>query len=205
LKFILCSYQFVSVVHRRIIERAFGVPVFNFYGSTETGHLLMETRPGEMKASVATVFCEVIEPDARGVGDLVVTTLTNEYMPLVRYRIGDLVERRVQPYATVYRVHGRMRDALRSGEGRRVTTLDVDECFAGVSGVAHYQLRQERDGNCRLKYIPEEDGPAADALADVSERLRALLQTPEEIVAERTDRLPPLPSGKFRLTQPAEL
>ena len=41
LRFILGSYEFVSVVHRRIMERVFGVPVLNLYGSTETGHLLM--------------------------------------------------------------------------------------------------------------------------------------------------------------------
>ncbi len=38
LRFILCSYEFVSVRHRRILHRVFGVPVFNLYGSTETGH-----------------------------------------------------------------------------------------------------------------------------------------------------------------------
>ena len=46
LRFVLCSYEFVSVVHRRILERVFGVPVFNLYGSTETGHLLMENERG---------------------------------------------------------------------------------------------------------------------------------------------------------------
>ena len=50
LRFILASYEFVSVVHRRILERAFGVPVFNLYGSTETGHLLMENERGETSA-----------------------------------------------------------------------------------------------------------------------------------------------------------
>ena len=48
-QFVLCSYEFVSVVHRRILERVFGVPVFNLYGSTETGHLLMENEGGEMR------------------------------------------------------------------------------------------------------------------------------------------------------------
>ncbi|MDR3378454.1 MAG: hypothetical protein P4M10_07195, partial [Verrucomicrobiae bacterium] len=90
LKFILCSYEFVSVVHRRILERVFGVPVFNFYGSTETGHLLMENERGEMKASFEDIGYEIVEADARGVGSLVVTTLTNDIMPLVRYRLGDL-------------------------------------------------------------------------------------------------------------------
>ncbi len=35
LEFVLCSYEFVSVVHRRILERVFDIPVFNLYGSTD--------------------------------------------------------------------------------------------------------------------------------------------------------------------------
>ena len=93
LKFILCSYEFVSVVHRRILQRVFGVPVFNLYGSTETGHLLMENEHGEMKPSLDTALLELVDADSRGVGDLIVTTLSNDYMPLLRYRIGDLAER----------------------------------------------------------------------------------------------------------------
>ncbi len=60
LKFILASYEFVSAVHRRILERVFGVPVFNLYGSTETGHLLMENERGEMKPSYDTAFLEIV-------------------------------------------------------------------------------------------------------------------------------------------------
>ena len=112
LKFILCSYEFVSVVHRKILARVFGVPVFNLYGSTETGHLLMENERGEMKPSCDTAFLEIVNADARGVGELVVTTLTNDYMPLLRYRIGDLVEQHVEPYGNHFTVHGRARDAL---------------------------------------------------------------------------------------------
>src|ERR1017187_2928636 len=56
LKFILCSYEFVSVVHRRILERVFGVPVFHLYGSTETGHLLMETGRGGVKPGYDAAF-----------------------------------------------------------------------------------------------------------------------------------------------------
>src|SRR5580692_8394114 len=115
LKFILCSYEFVSVVHRKILARVFGVPVFNLYGSTETGHLLMENTDGAMKPVYETAFLEIVDPDDQGVGDLAVTTLTNNYMPLLRYRIGDLVERRAMPYATSYIVHGRARDAIRDG------------------------------------------------------------------------------------------
>jgi phenylacetate-CoA ligase len=199
-KFILCSYEFVSVVHREILTRVFGVPVFNLYGATETGHLLMENEVGEMKACLENVFYEIIEPDERNVGDLVVTTLTNEIMPLVRYRVGDLVECGEAPYTTNYWVHGRARDTLLRRDGQRVTTLEVDRCFAGTRGIAHYQLRQTETGDCDLRLIPEREVPSATELKGVTAQLADLLQLKNEITVAAVDKLPPLPSGKFRLT-----
>jgi phenylacetate-CoA ligase len=201
LKFILCSYEFVSVVHRRILQRVFGVPVFDLYGSTETGHLLMENECGEMKPSLETAFLENVESDERGIGHLVVTTLTNDYMPLVRYRIGDLVERQEQPYGTNYFVHGRSRDALYRRDGRRVTTLEVDQCFAGVGGILHYLLQQSVDGGCRLQFVSDGSGPGAEELKNTRSQLEDLLQSANPIVAESVKMLPPTLSGKFRLTQ----
>ena len=107
LRFVLASYEFVSVVHRRILARVFGVPVFNLYGSTETGHLLMENGQSEMKPSYDTAFLELVNADEQQVGELVVTTLSNDYMPLLRYRIGDLAQRQERSYGTDYVVHGR--------------------------------------------------------------------------------------------------
>ena len=199
-KFILCSYEFVSVVHRRILQRVFGVPVFNLYGSTETGHLLMENESGEMKPACDAVHYEVIAPDERGVGDMVVTTLTNDIMPLLRYRVGDLVELCDQPDGTTYLVHGRARDALQRPDGRRVTTLEVDRCFAELAGVAHYQLRQAGDGQFGLQWIADGTGPTPAELAELRARLEELLQPAAPIRLEPVPLLPPTPSGKFRLT-----
>jgi len=199
-KFILCSYEFVSVAHRKILRRVFGVPVFNLYGSTETGHLLMENERGEMRPSLENVYCEIVEPDGRGVGSLVVTTLTNEIMPLVRYRIGDLAERRERPYATDYLVHGRQRDRLLRRDGQPVTTLEADRCFAEADGILHYQLRQTETGECELQYIPDREPPDAQTLRRLTAQLRDLLQLKNPIASAPVKLLPPLPSGKFRLT-----
>jgi phenylacetate-CoA ligase len=133
----------------------------------------------------------------------VVTTLTNDFMPLLRYRIGDLVERCEHPYATTYPVHGRVGDTLLRRDGRRVTTHDVDECFSGVGGIAHYQLRQNAAGDCRLQYVPDGDGPVAEELHRVTAQLEHLLQLSKHPVAELVTMLPPTPSGKFRLTRRA--
>jgi phenylacetate-CoA ligase len=205
LKFILSSYEFESVVHRRILQRVFKIPVYNLYGSTEAGHLLLEKEPNVMKALLANVYLEIIESDENGIGQLLVTTLTNDLMPLVRYRTGDLAQRFLQPYGTHYLVHGRARDALQRPTGQRVTTWQVDQCFAGIPGFAHYSLKQSENGACHLQYIPDGPGPDAAALNQVTDQLRRLIQlnstqTPA-ITTEPVQLLPPLPSGKFRLTQ----
>jgi phenylacetate-CoA ligase len=203
LKFILCSYEFVSVAHRRILQRVFGVPVFNLYGSTETGHLLMETERGEMRASLETAFLEVLNTDARGVGELAVTTLTNDFMPLIRYRIGDLVERHQRPYHTSYLVHGRQADAFNTPQRARVTTWEIDQCFADMPGIAHYQLCQRAEGDWLLRFVPDAAPPGAAEIDELRHRLRALLGLGGGPVVQQTDLLMPESSGKFRLGYPA--
>ena len=195
LRFILTSYEYTSFVHRRIMERVFGVPVINLYGSSETGHLLIDHPDGGMIASPETAQLELADLDARGIGQLLVTTLTNEYLPLIRYEIGDHAERLGDRWI----VHGRLRDTLRDAAGRLVTTRMVDGCFRDIAGVAHYQVRQRRDGSTQLSLLPE--SPTIDLSAHhrvLAERLTALLGARAEVT--KTDLIAPEDSGKFRLT-----
>lgn len=201
LKFILASYEFVSVNHRRVLERVFGVPVFNLYGSTETGHLMMEDESGLMRPSLETAFLELLEPESAEPTELVVTTLSNPIMPLIRYRIGDLVERRPHPIGTRYIVHGRAADACRTPSGRRVTVWQVDQCFAPIPGIAHYQLI-ERPGAWLLRFVPDSQGPADAGLRDLGAPLGELLELEQPIEFKPADMLLPEKSGKFRLIYP---
>ena len=201
LKFIISSYEFTSVIHRRILKRVFQVPFFNLYGSTETGHLLMENVAGEMKPALDNAFLEMAGLDDQGIGALVVTTLTNDFMPLLRYRIGDLAQKFTSPYGTHYLVHGRARDTLRGRDGRRVTTWQLDQCLAGIEGVAHYEVRQEVDGSATFRFVPEPVGPSDENLASAVGRVEALLGF--AVKAGPMPTLVPAASGKFRLTAPA--
>jgi phenylacetate-CoA ligase len=192
LRFILTSYEYASVVHRDIMERVFGVPVINLYGSSETGHLLVE-HGDAMRPSPETAILE--STAAEGVGELLVTTLTNPYLPLLRYEIGDFVER----VGEGYRVHGRKRDALRGADGRLLTTRMIDQAFVGLTGVAHYQLRQRADGSAHLFLMPQTEGdPLSSAQAKLTVELGRLLGT--AVTAESVTLIAPEDSGKFRLT-----
>ena len=192
LQFILTSYEYTSVVHRAIMERVFGVPVINLYGSSETGHLLVE-HDDVMLASPETAHLESTSAD--GLGELLVTTLTNPYLPLLRYEIGDFVE--LTPGG--YRVHGRKRDALRGADGKILTTRMIDQAFTEIGGIAHYQLRQKADGTAHLFLLPEAEGDSlTSAQAKLTTGLSHLLGT--TVTAESVSLIAPEDSGKFRLT-----
>jgi phenylacetate-CoA ligase len=202
LRFIFTSYEFTSVLHKQVLARVFGVPVYNLYGSTETGHLLMEDGAGRMVPSERIAHLEVINQDERGVGELVVSTLTNDYMPLLNYRIGDLVERESGADGCTYVLHGRTVDALKGPGGRRITARDVDQCFAGCEGLVHYRLQESTPGNFLLSYIPERKGPPHGALDSVVRQLEQLLKPSTRISIASVAFLLPESSGKFVLNYP---
>lgn len=202
LAFIVCSYEYVSVVHRSILQRVFGVPVFDLYGSTETGHLLMEYAAGQLRPSLQTALLELINTDELGIAELVVTTLSNDVMPLIRYRIGDLVQKLELPFGSRYILHGRVADAFCTTRNQRVTTRQVDQCFVGVSGIAHYQLQERRAGPWMLRYVPDGSGPTAECLSGLRARLSLVLQLKNKVTIKRTDLLLAGGSGKFRLGYP---
>jgi len=202
LQFIFTSYEYTSVLHQQVLKRAFGVPVYNLYGSTETGHLLMENAEGRMVPSEKMANLDVINPDERGVGELVVSTLTNDYMPLLNYRIGDLVERKRGADGFSYVLHGRAGDALSAPDGRRLTARDVDQCFAGSEGILHYRLHETVPGNFLLSYIAERAGPTAKTLAAVVQKLEHLIKPTAPLRTALVRYLLPEGSGKFVLNYP---
>jgi len=202
LKFIFTSYEYTSVLHKQLLERALGVPVYNLYGSTETGHLLMENAAGHMVPSEEIAYLDVINEDERGVGELVVSTLTNDYMPLLNYRIGDLVERKLGLDGFTYLVHGRTADSWKGLDGRRITVRDVDQCFVGCDGILHYRLHESTPGNFLLSYILDRSGPTPAALDAVVQKLEQLIKPRAKIKIAPTKFLLPEGSGKFVLSYP---
>jgi phenylacetate-CoA ligase len=157
-----------------------------------------------MRPSPETAFLEVLDSDERGVGELAVTTLTNDFMPLIRYRIGDLVERHEHPYHTSYLVHGRLADAFATPSGARVTTWEVDQCLADVAGIAHYQLCERAGDDWLLRFVPDITAPGPAAIAELQRRLKRLLGLGSGPVIQETDLVMPESSGKFRLGYPAK-
>jgi phenylacetate-CoA ligase len=130
----LVNGEMLSAGKRRFLERIYGARTFEDYGSTETTSLAGECAEGLLHCWEESYFYEVLCTDgacrAEGTGELVVTALRREGMPLIRYRVGDQVELRAvackcgQSGRTV-RVQGRVSDIVET-QGRRFFPIEVE-------------------------------------------------------------------------------
>ncbi|HOX03799.1 MAG TPA: hypothetical protein P5555_16075 [Candidatus Paceibacterota bacterium] len=205
LRFVVSSYGFLSLCHRRLLASAFEIPVYNLYGATETGHLLMEDEQGALRPSPSTAWLEILHPDSDGIGDLVVTTLWNPSMPLIRYSIGDLVSCQSGIGGESYRVHGRARDALATAAGRRITVAHIDAQVSLAEGVIHYQLNQLGPDRFHLRWIPDDRADIPSTEQALRRHLSPLLENPRQLQIESIEAILGEPSGKFRLAARRDL
>ena len=92
---VFTSAEMLFLFQRLAIEKAFGCPVFDYYGSREVGALAAECEEhAGYHISAENVVLECVEngqqvaDGERGV--VLVTNLRNHGMPLIRYAIGDV-------------------------------------------------------------------------------------------------------------------
>ena len=81
---------------RRRVEDTFGAQVFSYYGSSETSALGIECaeHSGIHLFGSRTLFEIQREPSNPDRGELIVTTLAQSALPLLRYRLGDIARLR---------------------------------------------------------------------------------------------------------------
>ncbi|MFA5638003.1 MAG: DVU_1553 family AMP-dependent CoA ligase [Anaerovoracaceae bacterium] len=100
---VLLSADYVSLHTVTSIKNIWGSKVFEHYGMTETGYgCAMSCRDSQIDPPVGyhlrenDIFIEIIHPQTKKIlpdgqwGEIVMTTLTREGMPFLRYRTGDI-------------------------------------------------------------------------------------------------------------------
>jgi len=110
---------------RRTLAGAFQAPVFDVYGMREVGTIAAECVRGSYHIEAERLLVEVVDGDGNAVpdgepGELVVTNLVTEAMPLVRYRTGDVGALATEPCDC-----GRPQPVLRLVEGRELPGIEL--------------------------------------------------------------------------------
>jgi phenylacetate-CoA ligase len=208
---VLSSFESCSALHRRAIADAFECPVFDVYGATEHGAIVLQCDHGSYHVNPESVILEVDSPDPRGVGRMLVTTLDKAILPLLRYETGDLAIRRETPCTCAWSetdmlesLEGRAIDCIVDTQGRRVTPGAIDRMIAPeLQGVVGYCLVQAGEGTYRLELLPGQGfSPAGCERARAA--LHELLGSNAVIRVAQERELLPSASGKFRLAYRSE-
>ena len=95
LKVIMITAESSTSQQRSLIEEVFGCKTANEYGCSETGGFVYECPHGSWHIASEITFIEFLDHEGKPVspgqkGEVYVTHLRNNYMPLIRYRVGDV-------------------------------------------------------------------------------------------------------------------
>lgn len=94
-KVIMVTAESITSQQRSLIEEVFGCKTANEYGCSETGGFVYECPLGSWHISSELAFVEFLDREGRPAcrkqaGEIFITHLRNDYMPLIRYRVGDM-------------------------------------------------------------------------------------------------------------------
>jgi phenylacetate-coenzyme A ligase PaaK-like adenylate-forming protein len=184
---------------RRDLASAFDCPVLDRYGCREAGVIAHECSEGSMHVNSEAVVVEMVE------GEIVVTTLNNRVMPLIRYRVEDLVE--LTPEACscgrglplVRRLHGRLSDIIRAPSGRLIHGEFFTHLFYGTASVMSFQVTQTSPADLEIRFVANSDFDL-QARARIEAAIREHADAGFRVIWVPVDRIEPGPSGKFRFT-----
>ncbi len=215
---------------RRQIEAQLRIDAVNIYGLSEVIGPGVSNECVEAKSG-SHIFedhflPEVVDPETGAplapgeVGELVITTLTKEALPVIRYRTGDLTSLSPDP-CRCGRTHVRMgpvvgrTDDMLIIRGVNVFPSQVEAALLGIGGLSpHYQLvvtRERTLDDLEVKVEVDDefarrvDGglsethPQAAALAEAcGQRLRSALGISTKVTLAAPGSLPRSEGGKLR-------
>ena len=191
---------------RKSIQEAFSCPAVIEYGARDAGLIAHECPAGRLHLNAERIVVEIDEQAQLGVpgkGEIVVTNLLSNAMPLIRYRTGDVGQLDPSKCACgrglplMSYVEGRQTDFLVTPSGRVLHALAVIYSIRETPGVAEFQVVQQTVGEVVIRVVT--DGRFSDgACKTLIEKARLALGNEVAVELERVATIPRLPSGKFR-------
>jgi len=195
--------------YRNSITDQFGCLVFETYGTGEGIKIAAQKDNPYMYVMSPYVIVEILDDDGNPVpdgtmGHVVVTSLTNYSMPLIRYRLGDLAIKLPKQFypsdrslalPLLQKVIGRETDIVHTPSGKKLIVHSFTGIFEYYPQIKQFSIIQNGITGIHIQYI-EDKGFTVDILNQISNRLRALINEPFEITYESVDYIPPTKSGK---------
>jgi phenylacetate-CoA ligase len=191
---------------RERIQRVFGARVFDFYGMAERVAFAAECEQGRMHVNPEYGVLEIVDANGEptdGEGTIVGTSLHNEVMPLIRYRMNDTARWSRAPcpcgrtYPVIEKVSGRLADQLYDLDGRAVNCTMIGFALDGMSNIQKAQVAQVEIDQWVIRIVPAAGYTAADGERVLAKLAREVSARVAARIELRKD-IPAMPSGKYK-------
>jgi len=200
---------------KELIEDVFQCKSYNDYGSREAGTIASECSAQDgLHIMVEHVFVEVLDKNGQPCqygeeGEIVITTLNNYSMPLIRYKIGDmgvLMENKKCScgcsYPKLEKVIGRVTDIFKTTTG----VIVAPEYFIHLIGVVlnrgnieKFQVIQEELDKIVVKIVQQSE-MTKDNLKEIEEKIKIVMGKECKVEFDFVDDIPTTATGKYQYT-----
>lgn len=209
-KAIISTSMMLMPQERSVIEKVFGVKVFDRYGCEEVSLIAAECERHEgMHINIEHVFVEFIKPDGSYAkpgeeGTIVVTDLLNRAMPFIRYEVEDIgipSDRRCscgRGLPLMERVVGRVADFLVRKDGSLVAGVSlIERTLTAIMGIQQMQIVQKSVDDIVVNIVKERSFNEKSEKKLIYE-LKKVLGSSVNICIVFVDKIHQEKSGKYR-------
>src|SRR5262245_13945627 len=146
--------------HRELIEKAFGRPVHERYGSRDVGFIAYQMDPARTHDFEIDWADLLLEPETGGrQSSILITKLHADGMPMIRYRIDDVgrfpkSSRPGHPTFLLHEVVGRVTDGVWLPDGRWIHGIEFPHLMKDHP-IREFMLLQRPDYSVRLMIVPK--------------------------------------------------
>jgi phenylacetate-CoA ligase len=193
---------------RELVEDRFVCKVFDWYGVSErvVSSGQCEHHDGyhvHMENCLVEILNGETPVAGQELGEIVATCLSNQAMPLIRYRTGDLSSWRDQPCACgrglrmLNQVQTKWEHVVTTADGRFISPSNLTHPFKPIRGITKSQIVQEAPDHVVIRVVATNEFTDSDRdllLRGIQERLGARTR----IDVRRVEDIPKDPSGKYR-------
>lgn len=209
-RLVVYTSEYLTSWQRTRIGEAFSCPVVSEYGSVETGVIAYDCPCGLQHIAQEYLEVEVLGEDgvirSAGKGQAIVTHFFGRKLPLIRYRLGDMIEileadrpcRHGMLGKAIASLYGRNNDIIISPAGNPLHPEIFDYIMRTVSGIKCFQVREGNPGQLTV-FLEVLDGIASERVTEQVERaINAQLGDEFQVSVAVVDLIQAPLSGKFQ-------
>lgn len=206
---VLTSCESLTPGVRAHLEASFGA-VYDYYGSQEGAHLVHQCTIGTYHTNPFVGLVEICDEAGRAVptgaeGRVVVTSLRNDTMPLIRYDLGDTAVRGPARstcecgswWPELLGIQGRSEDLVRTSDGRAVGYLAF-HVFKEMPQIEQGQIHQSSDLSLTVRVVLRGDTRLSDVATEVENRIHDRTGPEMRVTVIEVSDLPKGAGGKVR-------